>query len=124
MDLTHASPPRVLPLALLLACALPASAQNGKERTFDPHALGHSYTEPAVAEGLDTSVLELSNSPEHNAVTDAGARLGRVLFYEIWDSRPHQEKYLAWRTETGLMDKLGPYLAAPPVISYYDKFDG
>lgn len=49
---------------------------------------------------------------------------GRVLFYEIWDSRPHQEKYLAWRTETGLMDKLGPYLAAPPVISYYDKFDG
>jgi len=49
---------------------------------------------------------------------------GRVLFYEIWDSRPHQEKYLAWRTETGLMDKLGPFLTAPPTISYYDKFDG
>jgi len=45
----------------------------------------------------------------------------RVLFYEIWDSREHQERYLAWRTETGLMDKLGPFLAAPPVISYYDK---
>lgn len=49
---------------------------------------------------------------------------GRVLFYEVWDSRPHQETYLAWRTETGLMDKIGPYLAAPPTISYYDKFDG
>ena len=49
---------------------------------------------------------------------------GRVLFYEIWDSRPHQEKYLAWRTETGLMDKLGPFLTAPPAISYFDKFDG
>ena len=49
---------------------------------------------------------------------------GRVLFYEIWDSRGHQEKYLAWRTETGLMDKLGPYLTAPPTISYLDKFDG
>ena len=22
---------------------------------------------------------------------------GRVLFYELWDSRNHQEKYLAWR---------------------------
>jgi len=49
---------------------------------------------------------------------------GRVLFYEIWDTRPHQEKYLAWRAETGLMDKLGPFLTAPPVISYFDKFDG
>ena len=49
---------------------------------------------------------------------------GRVLFYELWDSRGHQEKYLAWRTETGLMDKLGPFLTAPPAISYFDKFDG
>ena len=49
---------------------------------------------------------------------------GRVLFYEIWDSRRHQETYLGWRTETGLMDRIGAYLAAPPTISYYDKFDG
>ncbi len=49
---------------------------------------------------------------------------GRVLFYELWDSRPHQEKYLAWRTETGLMDKLGPFLTGAPAISYLDKFDG
>ena len=48
---------------------------------------------------------------------------GRVLFYEIWDSRAHQEKYLAWRTETGLVDKLGPYLVAAPNISYFDKSD-
>ena len=47
-----------------------------------------------------------------------------MLFYEVWDSRDHQEKYLAWRTETGLMDKLGPFLTAPPTISYYDQFDG
>lgn len=49
---------------------------------------------------------------------------GHVFFYEIWDSRGDQEKYLAWRTETGLMDQLGPFLAGPPVISYFDKFDG
>ena len=49
---------------------------------------------------------------------------GRVLFYEIWDSRKHQEKYLAWRAETGLMEKLGPFLTAPPAICYFDRFDG
>jgi len=49
---------------------------------------------------------------------------GRVLFYELWTTRKHQEKYLAWRAETGLMEKLGPFLTAPPTICYYDKFDG
>ena len=49
---------------------------------------------------------------------------GHVLFYELWDSRAHQEKYMAWRAETGLIDKLGPFLAGPPVVSYFDKFDG
>ena len=49
---------------------------------------------------------------------------GRVFFYELWDSRKHQEKYLAWRAETGLMEKLGPFLTAAPAICYFDKFDG
>jgi len=49
---------------------------------------------------------------------------GRVLFYELWDSRKHQEKYLAWRAETGLMEKLGPFLTAPPAFGYFDHFDG
>lgn len=49
---------------------------------------------------------------------------GKVLFYEIWDSRAQQEKYLAWRTETGVMEALGGMLAAPPVIRYHDRFDG
>ncbi len=49
---------------------------------------------------------------------------GHILFYEIWDSRADQEKYLAWRTETGVMDQLVPFVAAPPVFAYYDLFDG
>lgn len=48
----------------------------------------------------------------------------RVLFYEIWDSRPAQEKYLAWRTETGLVEQLGGFLSGPPSFGYFDKFDG
>ncbi len=49
---------------------------------------------------------------------------GHVFFYEIWESRAKQEKYFGWRVETGLVDKIGPYMTAPPVISYFDKFDG
>lgn len=46
---------------------------------------------------------------------------GKILFYEIWESRAQQEKYLAWRTETGVMEQFGAFQAAPPVTSYFDK---
>ena len=36
---------------------------------------------------------------------------GNMVMVEHWDSRAHHEKYLAWRTETGVMDKLGAMLA-------------
>lgn len=49
---------------------------------------------------------------------------GHVFFYELWDSRQKQEKYFAWRMETGLVEKLGPYMTAPPVITYLDRFAG
>ncbi len=49
---------------------------------------------------------------------------GHVFFYEIWDSRQHQEKYFGWRMETGLVDKIGPFFTAPPVVTYLDKFAG
>ena len=51
-------------------------------------------------------------------------RPGRVFFYEIWDSREKQQQYLNWRTETGLVEKLGTFLTAAPSFSYLDKFDG
>ena len=44
---------------------------------------------------------------------------GRVLFYELWDSREQYEKYVAWRAETGALDKLGPFVTAPPRFSYF-----
>ena len=46
-----------------------------------------------------------------------------VVFYEVWDSRAHYEKYLAWRTETGFLDRLSPMLAAPPNIRFYSLVD-
>jgi quinol monooxygenase YgiN len=48
---------------------------------------------------------------------------GNLVVYERWDSRPHYEKYLAWRTETGTMASLGTKLKAPPSIRYFERVD-
>jgi len=42
---------------------------------------------------------------------------------EKWASKAAYEKYLAWRTETGVMAKLGTMLAGPPSIRYFDAVD-
>ena len=48
---------------------------------------------------------------------------GNMVVVEHWDSRPHHEKYVAWRTKTGVMDKIGGMLAGPPSIRYFDRSD-
>jgi quinol monooxygenase YgiN len=47
----------------------------------------------------------------------------KMVMIERWDSRAHHEKYLGWRTETGVMDKLGGMLAGPPSIRYFERVD-
>jgi len=49
------------------------------------------------------------------------AKPGSMLLYELWDSKEHQQKYLAWRTEQGMLDALAEYLSHEVVISFYDK---
>lgn len=48
---------------------------------------------------------------------------GTIVLYEVWGKREQQQKYLAWRVETGLMDALGPFVTAPPSIRCFDEFD-
>ena len=48
---------------------------------------------------------------------------GNMVMVECWDSRAHYEKYLNWRTETGVMEKVIAMLAEPPSIRYFDKTD-
>jgi quinol monooxygenase YgiN len=48
---------------------------------------------------------------------------GHVVFFEIWESRPHYDRYLAWRTETGALANMGNYLTAPPAISHFQRAD-
>ena len=48
---------------------------------------------------------------------------GELFLVELWDSKEHQQKYVAWREETGMMDVLGAFLAAPPTFAFYDELD-
>ena len=42
---------------------------------------------------------------------------GEALVYiEYWDSAAHYQRYLDWRTETGVLNQLVDLLAEPPVI--------
>lgn len=37
-----------------------------------------------------------------------------IILWEKWAERAKQESYLAWRIETGMMNAIGPLMAAPP----------
>ena len=42
---------------------------------------------------------------------------------KYWDSRQHHEKYLAWRTERGDVQKLMGWFDGEPTASYLDDFE-
>ncbi len=46
-----------------------------------------------------------------------------IVLIQKWETRPHYEKYLAWRTETGVVEQLGTLVAAPPSIKFFDTQD-
>jgi len=43
-----------------------------------------------------------------------------LLLIEIWESSEHQQKYLGWRVETGLVEKVGEMLAAAPEFRTFE----
>lgn len=45
---------------------------------------------------------------------------GHVFLFETWAARSDHEAYLQWRMETGMMDLLAPFVAAPPKFTYFD----
>lgn len=47
-----------------------------------------------------------------------------LVLVEEWATRPHYERYLAWRTETGVSEKLSGMLSAPAIFRYFDRLPG
>jgi len=48
---------------------------------------------------------------------------GTIILLEDWLSKQHQQKYQAWRDESGIADVVGPFLAGEPSFSYLDRLD-
>ncbi|PCK09312.1 MAG: antibiotic biosynthesis monooxygenase [Alteromonadaceae bacterium] len=46
-----------------------------------------------------------------------------LVLIEKWESRQHNETYMAWRTETGAIATLGEMLSQAPSLRYYDDLD-
>ena len=61
-----------------------------------------------------------TNLDVYNNNTDSD---GNIVVIAKWESREHQEKYLAWRIEQGAFEKLGELLKAETSIRYFDTLD-
>lgn len=48
---------------------------------------------------------------------------GSFALIETWESRAQYDKYLAWRTETGLVDQIVAMAAGDLNFGFYDKTD-
>ena len=48
---------------------------------------------------------------------------GRIYLVEDWESKAHQQRYQAWRDESGIARAVGPFLASEPRLNYFDKQD-
>jgi quinol monooxygenase YgiN len=88
---------------------------------------------PFKAESLDQFVGIL-RSPDGMAKTRAYEGCNRIetilhrdtntlVFVEKWATRENHEAYLKWRTETGMMDAVGPMLAGEMRVRYFDLVD-
>ena len=45
------------------------------------------------------------------------------VIVELWDSKPHYEKYLAWREETGVLAEFGALLEGEPSFRFFEPID-
>ncbi|NND76122.1 MAG: hypothetical protein HKN44_14050 [Ilumatobacter sp.] len=46
-----------------------------------------------------------------------------VMLWEKWRAKEDQESYLAWRVEGGMMEAIGPFMAAPPRFVHLSAAD-
>ena len=46
-----------------------------------------------------------------------------MIAVEEWGTREDHQKYAAWRTETGAVDRIVSMLSGPLSIRYFDKTD-
>lgn len=48
-------------------------------------------------------------------------RPGEIILIEDWDTTEAYEAYVAFRTETGVMDRMADMISAPPRLDYWQR---
>lgn len=75
--------------------------------------MGEAFLPNLIAALADTRAREGAGVMEPYVDAD---NPDRILVWEKWTARAHQESYLQWRMETGFVEALAPVLAEPPRI--------
>lgn len=60
---------------------------------------------------------------ESVTVHRANDRPNTVVLVERWATRADDDAYRAWRAGEGAVPEMGPLVAGPPTIRYYDDVD-
>lgn len=71
-----------------------------------PEALKETRAFPGF---VDISIRRNADDPSH------------VIFIEEWASRADHEAYVAFRTQSGVMDQMAAMLTKPPRTEYWDR---
>lgn len=45
----------------------------------------------------------------------------QIILIQQWDSSAAYDAYIAWRTETGVIERTASFIAEPPQLVYWDK---
>ena len=48
---------------------------------------------------------------------------GRIYLVEDWESKAHQQRYQAWRDESGIAKVVGSLMVSEPRFNYFNKQD-
>ena len=43
-----------------------------------------------------------------------------IILYEVWDSKDHQEKYIKWREDTGVLKTIAKMCRERPIFKFVD----
>jgi quinol monooxygenase YgiN len=84
--------------------------QDGKAEAF-LKVLGEALPDTRAYEGCVSVDTYAEESGDH------------VFLVEEWESKAHQQAYLKWRVETGLLDVIAPYVSGDAEFLFYEMRD-
>jgi quinol monooxygenase YgiN len=79
--------------------------------------------DPAITLGVLSEALPVTRTSEGNHYSHTHVNQdnpSEIILIQGWESKTHQEKYIAWRQETGDLQQLVNTLAEAPTVTYWD----